>query len=152
MLADETIVELNVHLREIGNNSFVLSENMSDEKLVRTIMRSLPERFDMKVTTIKEAQKFSTMKVDELVVFLLTFEMLIDDISKKKSKGATFKTNTANNEDQVSHDIDKSIIESITILSNKFSNFMRILDRRFENNVSLNVKGNQQQSLTSGNF
>lgn len=125
---------------------------MSGEKLVRTIMRSLPERFDMKVTTIEEAQKFFIMKVDELIVFLLTFEMPINDISEKKSKGATFKTNTANNEDQVSHDTDKNITESITILSNKFSNFMRILDRRYENNVSVNVKGNQQQSLKSGNF
>jgi hypothetical protein len=35
---------------------------MSDEKLARKILRSLPKKFDMKVTAIEEAQDLSNIK------------------------------------------------------------------------------------------
>ena len=41
---------------EIANASGALGEKMSDEKLVRKILRSLPKRFAMKVTAIEESQ------------------------------------------------------------------------------------------------
>lgn len=51
---------------------------MLEEKLVRKILRSLPKRFYMKVTSIEEAKDVSTIKVDELIGSLLMFEMVID--------------------------------------------------------------------------
>jgi plasmid maintenance system killer protein len=52
----------------ILQNSFEsLGEKISDEKLVRKILRSLPKRFDMKVTAIEDAQDISSLKVDELI-------------------------------------------------------------------------------------
>ncbi|MCI35039.1 gag-pol polyprotein, partial [Trifolium medium] len=54
---------------------------MSNEKLARKILRSLPKRFNMKVTAIEESQ--STIKVDELIGSLQTFEMAINDRSEK---------------------------------------------------------------------
>jgi hypothetical protein len=59
---------------------------MSDEKLSRKILRSLPKRFDMKVTAIEEAQDIANMKVDELVGSLQTFEMSINERGDKKNK------------------------------------------------------------------
>lgn len=41
---------------------------MSEEKLVRSILRSLLQKFDMKVTTIKEGQDLSPLKIDELII------------------------------------------------------------------------------------
>lgn len=38
---------------------------MYEEKLVRKILRSIPRKFDMKVTTIEEVQDLSILKVDE---------------------------------------------------------------------------------------
>ncbi|MCI38998.1 gag-pol polyprotein, partial [Trifolium medium] len=59
MEEEENILEFNARLRDIANTSFALGEKMSEEKLVRKILRSLPKRFDMKVTAIEEAQDLS---------------------------------------------------------------------------------------------
>ncbi|MCI20710.1 gag-pol polyprotein, partial [Trifolium medium] len=74
---DESILEFNARLHDIANSSFALGEKMSEEKLARKILRSLPKRFDMNVTTIEEAQDLSSIKVDELNGSLQTFEMAI---------------------------------------------------------------------------
>lgn len=55
MMDDESISDFNVRLRDIDNTSFSLGEKMLEEKLFRKIIRSLPQKFDMKVTTFKEA-------------------------------------------------------------------------------------------------
>ncbi|MCI89325.1 gag-pol polyprotein, partial [Trifolium medium] len=59
---------------------------MSEEKLARKILRSLPKRFNMKVIAIEESQDLSTIKVDELIGSLQTFEMALDDRTEKKHK------------------------------------------------------------------
>ena len=56
MKEDESIHDFHMNILEIANTSGALGEKMSDEKLVRKILRSLPKRFDMKVTAIEEAQ------------------------------------------------------------------------------------------------
>lgn len=53
MSEEETIAEFNVRVLDIENESFV--EKISEEKLVRKVLRSFPKRFDMKVMTIEEA-------------------------------------------------------------------------------------------------
>lgn len=54
MKEDETIIEFNVHLHAIANNSFSLSEKVSEKMLTRKILRYFLTRFDMKVTSIEE--------------------------------------------------------------------------------------------------
>src|SRR4051812_35927638 len=90
MRDDESIKDFHMNLLDIANTSGALGEKMSDEKLVRKILRSLPKRFDMKVTAIEEAQDISSMKVEELIGSLQTFEMGINEKPEEKynhSKG-----------------------------------------------------------------
>ena len=47
MTEEQTIAEFHMQIRVIANTSFTLGEKMSDEKLVRKILRSLPKRFVM---------------------------------------------------------------------------------------------------------
>lgn len=94
MMKDESISDFNIRLCDISNNSFSLGEKMSEEKLVRKILRYLPQKIDMKVTTIEEAQDLSTLKVDELIGSLQTFEFSINGRSQKKNKGVAFLSNT----------------------------------------------------------
>lgn len=54
MKEGETITEYNVRLGDIANNSFSLGKKMSEEKLVRKILSSLPKRIYMKVTPLKK--------------------------------------------------------------------------------------------------
>lgn len=57
MNEDETVSEFHIKLNDSSNTSFALGENMYEEKLANNILRSLPKRFDMKVTSIEEAHE-----------------------------------------------------------------------------------------------
>lgn len=67
MKEDETIIDFNVRLCDIINNSFSLCEKVSEEKLARNILISFPEMFDLKFTAIEEDRDIDTIKVDELI-------------------------------------------------------------------------------------
>ncbi|XP_038890515.1 uncharacterized protein LOC120080043 [Benincasa hispida] len=75
MQDDEILAKFNVRLLDIAYKSFALGEKIRQERLVRKVLRSLPKKFDMKITAIEEAQDISSLKVDELFGSLLTFEM-----------------------------------------------------------------------------
>ncbi|PNX84707.1 gag-protease polyprotein, partial [Trifolium pratense] len=79
MKEDENIHEYHMSIMNIANSSESLGVKMSEEKLVTKILRSLPKRFDMKVTAVEEANDISEMKVDELIGSLKTFEVAIND-------------------------------------------------------------------------
>ena len=67
MKEDESINEFHMNTIKIANTSGALGEKVLKAKLVRNILRSLPKRFDMKVTSIEEAQDINNLKVDELM-------------------------------------------------------------------------------------
>src|SRR4030066_617462 len=90
MKEEESIQDFHMNILDMANYFDSLGEMMSENKLVRKILRSLPKRFDMKVTAIEEAQDISNMKVDELIGSLQTFEMAISDRTKKKKKNIAF--------------------------------------------------------------
>ena len=48
-----------------------------DSKVVRKILRSLSERFRPKVTAIKESKDIDSMRVDELVGSIQTYELTL---------------------------------------------------------------------------
>ncbi|CAM8966100.1 unnamed protein product [Rhodiola kirilowii] len=48
MQEDETIADFNTRVLDISNEAFALGEQMFEEKLVRTVLRSLTKRFAMK--------------------------------------------------------------------------------------------------------
>ncbi|MCH85253.1 gag-protease polyprotein, partial [Trifolium medium] len=56
MKEEETIHDFHMNILEFANSFDALGEPISDEKLVSKILRSLPNRFDMKVTAIEESQ------------------------------------------------------------------------------------------------
>jgi hypothetical protein len=98
MKEDECIHDFHMNVLDFANSFDSLGEKIAEEKLVRKILRSLPKRFDMKVTAIEEAQDISSMKVEELIGSLLTFELAINERSEKKNKSITFNSNTDDNE------------------------------------------------------
>ncbi|TYJ96033.1 gag-pol polyprotein [Cucumis melo var. makuwa] len=71
MTEDETVSIYNERVLEIANDSLLLGEKISKSKIVRKVLRSLPIKFDMKVTAIEEAHDITTLKLDEL--FFLFF-------------------------------------------------------------------------------
>ena len=55
--------------------SFTLGKKIPEEKLIRKVLRTLPERFTYKVVAIREEKNLETMKLEELIGSLHTFEM-----------------------------------------------------------------------------
>lgn len=82
----ESISDSKVMLCDIAKTSFALEEKLSKGKLAKKILGPFPKRFDMKVITIEEAQDISTIKVDELIGSLQTFEMAVNDRTEKEKQ------------------------------------------------------------------
>ncbi|XP_073025194.1 uncharacterized protein [Primulina eburnea] len=85
MEENETIVEYDRRLRDIENEAFSLSDPMSNERLVSKVLRSLPERFNIKICAIDESKDISTLNLEDLISSLRTFEMNLD--LQKSDKG-----------------------------------------------------------------
>ena len=75
MSEKETLTEFYEELFDIANEYFALGEKLSDSVLVRKIFRSLPDRFQSKITAIEEVKNLDTLKVEELMGSLRTFEL-----------------------------------------------------------------------------
>jgi phosphomevalonate kinase len=67
MLDDETFNEFYIRINNLRNSMLSLGKKVSDLKLIRKILRSLPKRFGIKVTTIEESKDLDSMKIEELV-------------------------------------------------------------------------------------
>src|SRR3954467_15056421 len=143
MRDDESIKDFHMNLLDIANTSGALGEKMSDEKLVRKILRSLPKRFDMKVTAIEEAQDISSMKVEELIGSLQTFEMGMNENSEKKNKSIAFVSNSQE------ESREENLSDSIAMLGKQFNKIIRSMDQRPRSNVK-NISSDISRSYNSG--
>jgi uncharacterized coiled-coil DUF342 family protein len=56
MMDDETFEEFYSKMNNLRNSIVSLGKTVSDVKLIRKILRSLPKRFRIKVTTIEESK------------------------------------------------------------------------------------------------
>ncbi|XP_022854061.1 uncharacterized protein LOC111375463 [Olea europaea var. sylvestris] len=77
MKDDESCDEFYAKLNDIVNSSFNLGEKIFESKIVRKVLRSLPERFRPKVTMIEESMDLDMIKIEELVGSLQTYELTI---------------------------------------------------------------------------
>jgi hypothetical protein len=71
-------------MSDLRNSMVNLGKPVSDVKLIRKILRSLPERFRIKVTTIEESKDLEEMKIEELVGSLQTYELSLPPVKKLK--------------------------------------------------------------------
>jgi len=67
MLEDETFGEFYTRINDPRNSMVTIGKMVSDVKLIRKILKSLPECFRIKVTTIEESKDLESMKIEELV-------------------------------------------------------------------------------------
>ena len=93
---------------------------------MRKILRSLPESFHAKVTTIEESKDLNDIKVQELIGSLHTYELLLP--IQRKSKSLTLKT--INERVEANNSSDKDVVEKDVVYLVK--NFRKFL--KFKNN------------------
>ncbi|XP_050281367.1 uncharacterized protein LOC126722253 [Quercus robur] len=120
---------------------FNLGEETEESKIVRKILRSLPESFHAKVTVIEESKDFDDIKVQELIGSLQTYEMSLP--SKRKSKSLALKTINERVEAHKSLDEDE-VDKDVAYLVKNFRKFLK-----FKKNGKKDEKGSQSsQGIT----
>ena len=87
MEEDETFDEFYAKLKDIVNSALNLREHISKPKIVRKVLRSLPERFHAKIAAIEESKDIDQILLTKLVGNLQTYELGLTRIGKgTKSK------------------------------------------------------------------
>ena len=67
MEEDESFDEFHAKLKDIVNFAFNLGETILEPKIVRKVLRSLPDRFHAKITAIEESKDIDQIPLTELV-------------------------------------------------------------------------------------
>ena len=67
MEEDESFDEFYVKLKDIVNSTFNLGETIPEPKILKKVLRFLPERFHAKITTIEESKDIDKISLIELV-------------------------------------------------------------------------------------
>jgi hypothetical protein len=64
----------------LRNSMVSLGKTVLDVKHIQKVLRSLPERFRIKVTTIEESKDLDSMKIEELVGSLQSYEFSLPPV------------------------------------------------------------------------
>ena len=67
MEEDDSFNEFYAKINDIVNSTFNLGETIPEPKIVRKVLRSLPEIFHAKITTIEESNDIDKIPLTELV-------------------------------------------------------------------------------------
>jgi hypothetical protein len=122
MLEDETFGEFYSNMSDLRNQMVSLGKTVSNVKLIRKILRFLPKRFRIKVTTIEEGKDLEEMKIEELVGSLQTYELSLPLVKKLKTialKASKKKVEVTSGDD--SEDEEKAV----AMLAKNFRRLMR---------------------------
>ena len=111
MEEDESFDEFYDKLKDIVNSTFNLGETIPEPKIVRNVLRSLPERFHAKIIAIKESKD-----IDKIPLTKLT---RIDKSCKSKSMAMALKVKSSDT-DESSDNEDSKMKSYITRQFNKF--------------------------------
>ena len=114
----ESLSDFYTKLCDITKESFALGEKIPKTTLVRKIMRSLPDRFSSKVISIEEAKDLNSMKVEDLMGSLRTFEMILKQ--RKNEKSIALKTMYEEKDSGEKDDEDK-----LALLTKNFKKFLK---------------------------
>ena len=90
MEEDESFDEFYAKFKDIVNSTFNLGETIPKPKIVRKVLRSLPERFHAKITTIEESKDIDKIPLTELVGNLQTYELGLTRIRKQAKAKAWY--------------------------------------------------------------
>ena len=93
------------------NSTFNLGETIPEPKIVRKVLRSLPERFHAKIKAIKESKDIDKIPLTELVGNLQTYELGLTKIGKI-GKGKSMALKAKSSETNKSSDDEDSEMKS----------------------------------------
>ncbi|KAG5531907.1 hypothetical protein RHGRI_026496 [Rhododendron griersonianum] len=142
MSEDENFDSFITKLSDIVNSFYALGEPISNLKVCRKVLRSLPERFRAKVVAIEESDKVDDILFEELVGKLQTFEL--NHLSKKPTlkpnKSIAFKS--SREESSVTQASDDNLDEEeLDFFAKKFRKFVKFHKNNKSGNFSSSTSG-----------
>jgi hypothetical protein len=117
MNEDETISKYFLRVEELVNAMKGLGEKFDDSLLVQKILRSLPDKFNPKVSAIEELNDLKTLSIDQLLGTLTAYEMIINK-DKSSTREASFKADK--NTDSKLDDIEAKFVRRLKKGSGKY--------------------------------
>ena len=99
---NECFNEFEIKLIDIVNQIHQLGDPYSDRRIKQKIMRSLPERFESKVTALEENSGYKDVKLSEVIGRLLAYESRKGPTftPPKKQKGIALKASKVEKEEK----------------------------------------------------
>ena len=127
MKENESFNELYAKLKDIVNLAFNLGKTIPEPKIVRKVLKSLPERFHANITAIDESNDIDKIPLTELVGNLQIYELGLTRIGKS-SNGKSMALKAKNSDtDESSDDKDCKMKSYIT---RQFKKFMKNADTK----------------------
>jgi hypothetical protein len=117
MNEDEAISKYFLRVEELVNAMKGLGETFDDSLLVQKILRSLPNKFNPKVSAIEELNDLKTLSIDQLLGTLTAYEMRINR-DKSSTREASFKVDK--NTDSEFDDIEAKFVRRLKKGSGKY--------------------------------
>ncbi|CAA0819381.1 Unknown protein, partial [Striga hermonthica] len=154
MREEETIDMYYAQFCDLVNRSAMLGEPVPEARQVQKLMRTLPDRFGIKITALQRFQRIQKLGIDDLLSELRTFEINhgFDSMRISKGKGLALKakvrTSVAEDEesDEESFDPDETT-KALTVLTNNVSKLKKFQKKRFQGNKSFESGRNQLQQF-----
>ena len=122
MEEDKPFDDFYAKLKDIVNSAFNLGETIPKPKIVRKVLRFLPERFHAKITTIEKSKDIDKIPLTELVGNLQTYELGLTRIGKS-SKGKSMALKAKSSDTDESLDDEDSKMKSY--ITRQFKKFMK---------------------------
>ena len=117
---DESFDEFYAKLKDIVNSAFNLRETIPKSKVVRKVLKSLPNRLHANIITIEKSKDIDSIPLTKMVGNLQTYELGLTRIVKgSKSKSMALKAKS-NKPDESSDDEDSKMKSNITRQFKKF--------------------------------
>ena len=139
----ETFDAFYAKLSDVVNSCFYLGKKLSQSEIVRKILRSLPDRFQPKVTAIEESKDIDLIKVEQLVGNLQTYESNLN-LDFVKLTGIALKSSKIDLEDSDSDsDIDPKVMAFMV------KNFKKSLKNKKK---GITIKDNSQKNKGNENL
>ena len=124
---NESFNEFYAKLKDIVNSAFNLRETIPEPKIMRKVLKSLPERFHAKITTIEESKDINKIPLTELVSNLQTYEFGLTRIGMS-GKGKSIALKAKSSEIDESSDNEGSKMKSY--ITRQFKKFMKNANRK----------------------
>ena len=119
---DKSFDKFYAKLKDIVISTINPGEQILKPKIVRKILKSLPEIFHTKITAIEESKDLDFIPLTELIENLQTYELRLARVGKS-GKGKSMALKTKNDDNDDSSDDEDTKLKSYII--KKFKKFIK---------------------------